>query len=202
MDAIYRSAAVGLPVLLGVLGCVVAFASPTTKMARASWVAAFAIVGVLAFVASLHEVESQDERLNEITGGDSFCYLRGTAVVRSNPRLVEVWVANQRAYTAHHCALAISPASSPGSGMAGYASFGVCRFDDVPPHSPAAFSCRTLPVGRYHIDSTAANGTVFEELEIAVVDGGLRNSIVVKKGSGEELLSTHGFVKDDWFGSR
>jgi hypothetical protein len=197
MDTFYKVAALGLPVVLALLAVFVTLWPP--KQAKRVWVVVFVVVGALSFGASFQQSESENARLTEIMGGDSFCYLHAEQADRSSPSSLVVWVANRSDYTAHRCLLTISPASAPSAGMPGYASFGGCAFADVPPRNPAAFVCRELPTGRYHIDSTAANGTVSEELELAIVDGELRNSILVKK-DGHEIFSTPGLVTEAWFG--
>lgn len=157
--------------------------------------------GALSFAASYQRSESEDARFDEMIGGDSFCYLRGLPINIKNPAQAALWVANPRSFTAHHCVLAVTPASSPNFRDPGLCLRWRCRVDaDVPARNPAAFACSmVVPAGRYHIDSTAMNGTVFEDLELSVVDGELRNSVVVEDSHGNELFSTHGLVKDDWF---
>jgi len=58
----------------------------------------------------------------------------------------------------------------------------------VPPHGAFVASNTVFKEGKYHIDITATNRTVYENLEVKFINGKAKNTIAVHSEENKELL--------------
>ena len=74
-----RMASAAVPVLLALAGATVTLLPPEADVAKGIWLVIFVLLGIAAFISIRQEqriaARSHRRLLQQITGGDSFCYL-------------------------------------------------------------------------------------------------------------------------------
>lgn len=192
LDLALKVIAYAGPIFLGLMGVWVTD-KPPFKDRRRVWIGAFSILALCSVgAAGVDSKKSSDafqRRLDEITGGDGFCYLRGELVDSKTSASGFIFmIRNDGDVPSHNVVIAISPGASPGYKDPGYASYGVSRFAAVPPHGAFVASNTVFKEGKYHIDITATNRTVYENLEVKFINGKAKNTIAVHSEENKELL--------------
>lgn len=170
---------------------------------RPHWRVAIIVIGVIAAVASTLSIEFAHRRESDLrsftSGGDNFCYLKADlAAAKSIDDQVPWWRVNGKGM----------PLEKAATWVALYKP-NLSRLDPeyqaIQNQPRGFFPCPVSPVwsgivlgrGHYQIDLSTFERHFIEDLEIAAIDGQLRQSIVVREAEQgmQVVFTTGGFEK-------
>jgi hypothetical protein len=170
MTLLLKVLAYGGTIVLAIMGAFVTL-WPVDVRTRNGWAIAFAIGGVISFVAALWLSERQDADLEDkLTGGDNYVYVRGDqGDLNHRKDHVRTWICSTgRMYDVkvHPYPFGVDDPDDPR-----YTSI---RFFSENPY--VGVGCRwlglVLPIGKYSFELDSRNGVLHQSLEFIATESG------------------------------